>query len=229
MNQIEKEMMLSMIDILNEASKRPILTEEQYTERLQDLQQFEEELNFMFLNSPSCRDKISSIIKVRNILKDSYKKCHDVESIIKFADNKEMLIYPNLVGDRVFVSYVNGIMSNFMVNNAVINLREIKNIPYKINKDSIYTVCGVLYNLKFYVTDTIEVGSNISNNLEEAEKIGFDAIPHWVATLNPKKLQSSIDYVFNYAKEEKLMCDGVVFRFNDVSYCKDGIVYEMLK
>jgi DNA ligase (NAD+) len=60
--------------------------------------------------------------------------------------------------------------------------------------------------------------------LNEARKLGFDVVPHWFNNtangLNPNNLQGNIDYVFDYAKEEGLPCDGVVFKFNDIEYGK---------
>lgn len=76
--------------------------------------------------------------------------------------------------------------------------------------------------LRFYAWDVIEGGgNNLKENLVEASKLGFDVVPYWfAATLNPKNLQTTIDYVFDYTKDEGLPCDGIVFKFNDVEYGK---------
>ena len=79
--------------------------------------------------------------------------------------------------------------------------------------------------LKFFVWDIIEGGGNsLNDNLNEAKELGFDVVPHWfnniTAGLNPKNLQGNIDYVFEFASDEGLPCDGVVFKFDDITYGK---------
>ena len=230
MNRSELSMMQGMISILNEASKRPILSEEEYAERLMDLQQFEEETGFVYTNSPTCKDKIGSISVFDNVLRYDYRKCNNIDNIVEFANQREMLIYPNLIGNEVEIIYNDGIMANVVLSNNDINLKEVINIPYKINKQGIFAVKGVLHNQKFFVTNVVNGSINILNKkLEQAENLGFNIIPYWIATINPKKLQDSIDYVFNYANEEELSCDGIVFRFNNNLYSSDRIVYEVMK
>jgi DNA ligase (NAD+) len=79
--------------------------------------------------------------------------------------------------------------------------------------------------LRFYAWDVIEGGGNsLNDNLNEARELGFDVVPHWFNNttngLSPKNLQSNIDYIFDFAKEEGLPTDGVVFKFNDIEYGK---------
>lgn len=77
--------------------------------------------------------------------------------------------------------------------------------------------------LSFYAWDIIEGGSSnkLKDNLNEAKALGFDAVPSWVATnLDPKNLQSNIDYIFEFAADEGLPTDGIVFKFNDIEYGK---------
>ena len=50
MNEIELRMMQGMLSILNHKDS---LTNEQYESRLEDLRQFEQETNFVLLNSPT--------------------------------------------------------------------------------------------------------------------------------------------------------------------------------
>ena len=94
--------------------------------------------------------------------------------------------------------------------------------------------------LRFFAWDVIEGGGNsLNDNLNEAKELGFDVVPHWFnndTALSPKNLQSSIDYVFDYASDEGLPCDGVVFKFDDIEYgkslgatshhLKNGIAYK---
>lgn len=76
--------------------------------------------------------------------------------------------------------------------------------------------------LKFFAWDVVDGGGNsLKNNLNELSALGFDAVPNWsVINFDPKKLQGTIDYVFDYATDESLPHDGIVFKFNDVEYGK---------
>ena len=76
--------------------------------------------------------------------------------------------------------------------------------------------------LSFFAWDIINGDSNsLVSNLIEAAELGFNVVPYWSnINLEPKKLQNTIDYVFEYAKEEGLPCDGIVFKFSDIEYGK---------
>lgn len=228
MNPIDKQLMMGMIDILNNHSD--ILSEDQINIRLEDLRQLEEETGFVFMNSPTCKDKISSIIRINTPYEHNFKRCNNVNDIVEFSDKEKMLVYLNIIGEKTMITYVDGIMTEFVINNALVNFEEIKNVPYMIDKKSIYIIEGVLYGLDFYVTNAIkEDNTDLRNNLKEAEKLGFTIVPHWFSTnLDVKNLQSNLEYVYDYAEEEGFKHNGVVFRFNDISYSQDGIVYEML-
>lgn len=77
-------------------------------------------------------------------------------------------------------------------------------------------------NLKFFAWDVIVGGGNkLNDNLNEARELCFDVVPYWfVASLNPNKINGTLDYIFDFAKEEGLPCDGIVFKFNDIEYGK---------
>ena len=77
--------------------------------------------------------------------------------------------------------------------------------------------------LSFYGWDVISGGcsNNLKNNLHEARTLGFDVVPSWTAiNLDPKKLQDTLDYIFEFAVDEGLPNDGIVFKFNDIEYGK---------
>lgn len=239
MNQAELSMMRGMIDILNRHLKEPFLTKEQYDMRMADLKEFEEETGFVLSNSPTdkeCMSKILDIVEMTNISKRIFKRCNNIEDIIEFANKKDMFVYLNLTGINMIITYIDGIMTRLEVDNsiALIDFNKV-NIPYKINKKGIYVVWGTLqHGANFYVNDVVysENGleNNLKNNVENAEELGFNITPHWLANnFNLKKLQSSIDYIYDYAEEEGFKHDGIVFKFNDISYNRDEIVYEMLK
>lgn len=76
---------------------------------------------------------------------------------------------------------------------------------------------------KFIAWDVIEGGNSNSfaDNLSEAAKLGFSVVPYWSAiNLDSKKLQNTLDYIFEFASDEGLPCDGIVFKFDDIEYGK---------
>ncbi len=232
MHKIELNMMKGMVSVLNEASKRPILTGEQYEMRLADLKEFEKETGFVFMNSPTCKDKVYSVVEVKNIYKNTFEKCNNIDRIIDFSNKQKMIVYPNISGIKVIIVYNDGIMSKFTFDNVAANLNDINNIPYKINKKEVYIITGILsQDLNFYATDIIEGGiDDLNLNLEEAKNLGFDVVPYWIAKeFNFKNFNNSINYIMDCTEEEGLSCDSVVFRFNNISYSKNGIVYEIIK
>lgn len=230
MDSIERNMMIGMLDILSEASS--IMTEEQLNMRLADLKEFENETGIMFVNSPNCEIDLSSIVSFKKDYIVS-EECSDVEDIIKFSNKRPMVVYPNILGDEMTVLYIDGVISMVQVNNALVSLSNINNLPYNINKNGAYVVEGKIIRgnkPKFFVSCVIDENKdNIYKSLSEAESLNFDVVPHWLATnLDPKKLQSSIDFAFEYIDEEELHCDGVAFRFNNIKDSSDIIVYKKL-
>lgn len=93
--------------------------------------------------------------------------------------------------------------------------------------------------IQFIAWDVIEggVANSLKDNLNEAKELGFDVVPFWsVINLDSKKLQATLDYVFEYAEEEGVPCDGIVFKFDNIEYgkslgqtshhMKNGIAYK---
>ena len=277
MNDIEKNIMLGMISILNEASEayynsgKPIMTDEQFDARLRDLQEFEEETGIVFSHSPTQRvgakvlNELTEVTHTYPML--SLDKCHSVEEIIKFSNNKELVASIKLDGLTVSITYENGILvkaetrgNGYVGSDITEHIKQFKNVPYKINKDGTYIVDGEAIitdedfaeinsdgefknsrnlaagtlsvldtslvakrRLRFLAWDIIEGGNSkkLKDNLNEAKTLGLDVVPSWVATnLDSKNLQSNIDYVFDFAAEEGLPNDGIVFKFNDIDYGK---------
>lgn len=219
MNEIELKMMQGMVSILNHKES---LTEEQYESRLEDLRQFEQETNFVLLNSPTQNVESESIVKKNDKIYDSeFSELNSVEDIVKNFDQKEMIAYANLNGTNVYIKYADGVIKRIITDN-IDGLKQCTNIPYKINKTGHYRIYGKLTlvddNLKFFVDETIDyVDSSVKNGFEKAKELGFDIVPYWYATsLNPKTLQNTIDYIFDYVAEEGLSCDGIMFRIDDV-------------
>ena len=231
MNQAELSLMKGMIDILNRHLKEPFLTSEQYSMRLADLKEFEEETGCILSNSPTCKDRVTPLVQIKGVPKYVvFDKCNDIDSIIKFAEQKEMLVSLNITGTNASIIYMDGVMKNFIIDNAIamIDLDKIDNVPYKINrKENVYIVDGVLHNSKFYVIDVVKNGESLYSNFKEAKELGFTIVPHWLANnFDPKNLKSNIEYIYDYADEEKLNHNGIAFRFNEISY-NEGIIYEL--
>lgn len=276
MNAIEKDIMLGMIDILNEASQayysgNPIMSDAQFDARLEDLKQLEEETGIVFSNSPTVNvgakilTELNEVVHLTPML--SLEKCHTVEELIKFANNKELVASIKLDGLTCRLTYENGILvrgetrgNGYIGNDVTEHIKRFKNVPLKINKKDTYIIDGECIitdedfakinknreyknsrnlaagtlsvldtslvsqrRLSFYAWDIIEGGSSnkLKDNLNEAKTLEFDAVPSWVATnLDPKNLQDNIDYVFEFATDEGLPCDGIVFKFNDIEYGK---------
>lgn len=240
MNEFEVKMMHSMIDLLNHAkdsyyvANKPVLTEEQYNTRFKDLKEFEEETGLVFSDSPTI-EKMSGIsVSVENTpIYYDCEECNKVEDIIKFANQKELLVYPNLIGMDIAITYKDGVMTEIYVNDDEFKYKKVNGVPYKINKKDRYVVFGkVLHNNStFYVYDVLVYEQEQNNgieNLNEAKELGFYVVPNWINTdFSVKKIQTNINYVNTYMeKEEKFMLyDGIIFRCNDTYEC-DAIIYK---
>lgn len=276
MNPIEKDMMLGMISILNQASQayysgNPIMTDAQFDTRLEDLKQLEKETGIVFSNSPTINVGAKILTELNEVTHSvpmlSLEKCHTVEELIKFANNKELVASIKLDGLTCRLTYENGVLirgetrgNGYVGNDVTEHIKRFKNVPLKIDKKCTYVIDGECIitdddfmevnkngefknsrnlaagtlsvldtslvakrKLSFYAWDVIEggVANKLKDNLNEAKTLDFDVVPSWVATnLDPKNLQDNIDYVFEFAADEGLPNDGIVFKFNDIEYGK---------
>ena len=277
MNPIERDIMLGMISILNQASEAyynsgtPIMSDAEYDMRLKDLQDFERETGIIFSNSPTINVGAKVLPNlpevVHNHLMLSLEKCHTVDEIIKFSNNKELVASIKLDGLTASLLYEDGELvraetrgDGVKGNDVTEHIKRFKNVPLRIDKQGTYIIDGECIiadedfaevnkngeyknsrnlaagslsvldtslvaqrKLSFYAWDVIEGGSTnkLKDNLREARMLGFDVVPSWTATnLDPKNLQDNLDYVFEFAVEEGLPNDGIVFKFNDIEYGK---------
>lgn len=276
MNPIERDMMLGMISILNQASEAyykgsPIMTDSQFDARLADLKEFEAETGVIFANSPTINvgaKVLTNLPEVKhNHLMLSLEKCHTTQEIADFSNNKELIASIKLDGMTISLLYEDGIFvrgesrgNGHIGNDVTEHIKQFLNVPLRIDKKNTYIidgeavildedfaeinkngefknsrnlVAGTLSSLdtsvvsqrkvRFIAWDVIRGGNsnNLSDNLEEASILGFDVVPYWSPiNLDPKKLQNTIDYVFDYAKDEGLPTDGIVFKFDDIKYGK---------
>lgn len=276
MNSIELDIMKGMVSILNEASNayyntgHPIMTDAQFDARLADLKQFEEETGFILSNSPTQNVGYKILTELKEVEHSypmlSLEKCHTVEELVKFANNKELVASIKLDGLTCRLTYEDGTLvraetrgNGYVGSDITEHVRHFKNVPLKINKEGTYIIDGeaIITNddfaeinkdgeyknsrnlasgtlavldtslvakrrLRLLGWDVIEGGTNsLVDNLNEAKELGFDVVPNWhIINLNPKKLDGTIIYIFDYAKDEGLPCDGIVFKFNDIEYGK---------
>ena len=276
MKPVELDIMKGLVSLLNEASDRyynsgnPIMTDAQFDSRLEDLRQLEEETGFVFANSPTQNvgaKVLTELQEVNHIYPMlSLEKCHTVEELIKFANNKKLVASIKLDGLTCRLTYENGLLvrgetrgNGYVGSDITEHVKQFKNVPLKINKKGTYIIDGEAIitdedfaeinksgeyknsrnlaagtlsvldtslvakrRLRLLAWDVIEgCGSSLKHNLEEASYFGFDVVPYWsAANLDPNNLQGTLDYIFDFAKEECLPCDGIVFKFNDIEYGK---------
>lgn len=159
MNEIERKMMLSMIDILNEASEayyntgNPIMSDSQFDARLEDLRQFEEETGFVFANSPTQRvgaKVLTNLSEVEhNHLMLSLEKCHSPKEVADFSNEKELIASIKLDGMTVSLLYEDGVLirgesrgNGFIGNDITEHIKRFLNVPLKIGKKGTYIVDG---------------------------------------------------------------------------------------
>lgn len=277
MNPSELSLMKGMVSVLNLASEayyntgNPIMTDEQFDMRLEDLKQFEKETGFILSNSPTINVGAKLLTELEETKHShpmlSLDKCHTIEEIVKFANDKELVASIKLDGLTCSLTYENGILvkgetrgNGYVGSDITEHVKQFLNVPFKINKTGTYIIDGEAIitdedfaevnkdgeyknsrnlaagtlsvldtslvakrRLKFFAWDIIDGGSNsnLYDNLKEANELGFDIVPNWLATnFDPNNIQSNIDYIFYYSSEEGLPCDGVVLKFNDIEYGK---------
>ena len=173
MNEIEKNIMLGMISILNEASEayysgRPIMDDSQFDARLQDLQELENETGVIFSNSPSINvgaKVLSNLPEVEhNHLMLSLEKCHTPKEIADFSNEKELIASIKLDGMTVSLLYENGTLvrgesrgNGFVGNGITEHIKRFLNVPLKIDKKGTYIVDGEAVILD---DDFVEINQN---------------------------------------------------------------------
>lgn len=221
--------MTGMISILNQAieSKHcgvPIMEDKYIDIRLADLKEFEDETGIMFANSPNCKLDLQSIISVAEINGDRLKECKDVSEIVAYSNQKEMVVYLDIAGSDMIVTYTDGYLNNIQTNdNSVVKKIQFINLPYKIEKDGVYTVKGKVSFVNkpiFYVNNVLEGSSgNLGNDLDEAKSLNFDIVPFWFANnLKPKNLKDTIEHVFDCVVDDDLDCNGIEFKFSEKKF-----------
>lgn len=158
-NNIELNIMKGMVSILNEASDayyntgNPIMSDEQFDARLEDLRQLEEETGFVLANSPTQRVGTKVLTELNEITHShpmlSLEKVHSAEEVIKFANNKELVASIKLDGLTCSLTYKDGILvsaetrgDGYVGSDITEHVKQFKNVPFKIDKEGTYIVDG---------------------------------------------------------------------------------------
>ncbi len=159
MNEIERNLMKGMVSILNEAANayyntgNPIMSDEMYDMRLEDLRQMEEEAGFSFSNSPTHRVGAKVLTELNEVTHTSpmlsLDKCHNVNELLKFINNKETVASIKLDGLTCRLTYENGLLvraetrGNGVVGSDITeHVKQFLNVPMKISKVDTYILDG---------------------------------------------------------------------------------------
>ena len=174
MNTIELKIMEGMVRILNEAAEayyntgHPVLTDEEYDIRLEDLRQMEEEMEFSFSNSPTHKVGAKVLTELNEVTHASpmlsLDKCHNVKELLKFINNKETVASIKLDGLTCRLTYENGILiraetrGNGIVGSDITeHVKQFLNIPMNIHKEKTYVLDGEAIILD---EDFVEINQN---------------------------------------------------------------------
>ena len=153
------DIMKGMISVLNEASNayyntgKPIMSDKQFDDRLNDLKELEEETGIVFSNSPTQNVGAKVLGDIPEVTHNhpmlSLNKCHSPEEIVAFSNNKELVASIKLDGLTVSLTYENGVLvrgetrgDGYTGSDITEHIKHFKNIPYKINKEGTYVIDG---------------------------------------------------------------------------------------
>ena len=158
MKSIEREMMLGMISLLNEASEayysgKPFLTDAQFDARLEDLRQLEEETGIVYANSPTQTVGAKVLSNLPEVVHNhpmlSLEKCHTAQEVIDFSNGKELIASIKCDGMTVSLLYEDGILvrgesrgDGYAGNDITEHVKQFLNVPSKINKEGIFVIDG---------------------------------------------------------------------------------------
>jgi len=274
---MDKNKITQRIEELNRASAayyntgQPIMSDIEFDKKLEELRRWEDETGIVLANSPTHNvgaavlDNIKEVTHKTPML--SLEKCHNVEEIIKFANNHNLVASIKLDGLTVRLTYKDGDLvlaesrGNGTVGSDVTeHVRQFTNVPLHINKEGTYIIDGEALiklddfseintngeyknsrnlaagtlssldtsvvkdrKLSWYAWEVVEGDSDNSfyKRLLNAQNLGFDIVPCYNITINEfNQLQIHIDNFINIAEKGNLPQDGVVFKFDNVTYGK---------
>lgn len=272
-----KNQIINRVEELNKASEayyntgKPIMSDAEFDNKLEELRQWEEETGIVLSNSPTHNvgaivlDNIKEVTHKTPML--SLEKCHSTEEIVKFANNHNLVASVKLDGLTVRLTYKDGDLilaesrGNGIVGSDVTeHVKQFTNVPLHINKEGTYVIDGEALiklddfaeinksgeyknsrnlaagtlssldtsvvndrKLSWYAWEVVEGDSDNSfyERLLNAQNLGFDVVPCYDITINEfNQLQIHIDNFINIAEKENFPQDGVVFKFDDITYGK---------
>jgi NAD-dependent DNA ligase len=238
MNLMDKEMVIGMTSILNDAIRayyndKPIITDEQFDVRFKELKQLEEETGFMLTSSPNKRAELDYTV---THLYSNMDECNTIDKLIEFSNGEKLVASANPKGFDICLEYANGSLASIKTEEACY-FKSFENMPSEIGEKINCLVKGKAVirdneKLYFYVTDMIDNSDNsIYDRLQKAEILGFDIVPIWnAAELNPKTIQSFIDFAYDFTEDdEEIPCDGITFRYDNIDNKPlryEGIIYK---
>ena len=172
---MDKFDIITRIKELNKASEayyntgQTIMSDTEFDSKLEELRQWEEETGIVLSNSPTQNvgatvlDNIKEVTHKTPML--SLEKCHSVEEIIKFANNRNLVASVKLDGLTVRLTYKDGDLilaesrGNGMVGSDVTeHVKQFTNVPLHINKEGTYVIDG---EALIKLDDFAEINKNV--------------------------------------------------------------------
>ena len=148
MNLMDKEFISGMVSLLNDAldakqAGNPIITEEQFNVRLNDLKQIEEETGFALAVSPTQRVNPVILPELNKSFHShpvwSENECNTIEEIAK---NNNMVAIIKLGGIDMSLTYKDGMLIRAVTRgdglcgfDVTEHVKQFRNVPIKIKKD----------------------------------------------------------------------------------------------
>lgn len=159
MNEVELSIMRGMVSVLNAASeayyngRTPLMSDEMFDMRLEDLRQMEEEIGFVFSNSPTqtvgakVLTELNEVNHIYPML--SLDKCHNVTELLKFINNKETVASIKLDGLTCRLTYNDGVLvraetrgTGYVGSDITEHVKQFLNVPMRIHKNNTYIIDG---------------------------------------------------------------------------------------
>lgn len=156
---MDKNKITQRIEELNRASAayyntgQPIMSDIEFDKKLEELRRWEDETGIVLANSPTHNvgaavlDNIKEVTHKTPML--SLEKCHNVEEIIKFANNHNLVASIKLDGLTVRLTYKDGNLvlaesrGNGIIGSDVTeHVKQFTNVPLHINKEGTYVIDG---------------------------------------------------------------------------------------
>lgn len=230
---MNRNQIIDRVKELNKASEayyntgQPIMSDAEFDNKLEELRQWEEETGIILVNSPTHNvgatvlDNIKEVTHKTPML--SLEKCHSVEEIIKFANNRNLVASVKLDGLTVRLTYKNGDLilaesrGNGIIGSDVTeHVKQFTNVPLHINKEGTYVIDG---EALIKLDDFAEINKNVeyknSRNLAAGTLSSLDTSVvkdrrlSWYAWEVVEGAKETTSFTFSLMEAEKLGLDVV--------------------